>query len=161
MVKKINLDHDSRLMIQDQRFLNESSLAQYIEWDALSRIYFLNCRFEKVHLLGKVFGSCIFENCTFTNFDTRKAKFSSCHFENCKIMNSDMTRAEFFDSSFKNCNFLEVDLASSDFDHCKFNKTSFFKSNLSLMLVEGIKVFESNKWVEIKNFSSFKKYFDR
>ena len=86
-------DNESHLLIQNQHFLNESSLIQYIEWDALARISFVNCNFEKVHLLGKVFGSCSFQNCTFNHFNARKAKFSSCHFEDCKITNSDMTRA--------------------------------------------------------------------
>ena len=34
-------DNESRLLIQNQYFLNENSLAQYIEWDALARICLL------------------------------------------------------------------------------------------------------------------------
>lgn len=152
---KNKLDHESRLMIQNQHFSNENNLAQYVEWDALARISFVNCNFEKVHLLGKVFGSCSFQNCTFNHFNARKAKFSSCHFEDCKITNSDMTRSEFYDSSFKNCNFLSVDLAASNFDSCKFKGTRFFKSNLNLILVKDVKVWKSKEWVEIEDFSSF------
>ena len=148
-------DNDSRLLIQNQYFLNETSLAQYIEWDALARVFFVNCNFEKVHLLGKVFGSCSFQNCTFNHFNARKAKFSSCHFEDCKITNSDMTRAEFYDTHFKNCEFLGVDLAASDFDSCKLETTRFLKSNLNLILVENVKVWGSKEWVEIEDFSSF------
>ena len=153
-------DNESRLLIQNQYFLNENSLAQYIEWDALARVSFVNCNFEKVHLLGKVFGSCSFQNCTFNHFNARKAKFSSCHFEDCKITNSDMTRAEFYDTHFKNCEFLGVDLAASDFDRCKLESTRFFKSNLNLILVEDVKVWKSKEWVEIKDFSSFEKHLD-
>ena len=74
-------DNESRLLIQNQYFINETSLAQYIEWDALPGISFVNCNFEKVYLLGTVFGSCSFQNCTFKHFNARKSKFSGCHFE--------------------------------------------------------------------------------
>src|SRR5210317_267304 len=94
-------NNESRLLIQNQYFLNENSLIQYIEWDALARISFVNCNFEKVHLLGKVFGSCSFQNCTFNHFNARKGKFSSCHFDSCKL---ETTR--FFKS---NLNFILVE----------------------------------------------------
>ena len=48
-------DNDSRLLVQYQYFLNETSLAQYIEWNAMTKISFVNCNFEKVNLLGKIF----------------------------------------------------------------------------------------------------------
>ena len=153
-------DNESRLLIQNQYFLNESSLIQYIEWDALARISFVNCNFEKVHLLGKVFGSCSFQNCTFNHFNARKGKFSSCHFEGYKITNSDMTRAEFYDTHFKNCEFLGVDLAASEFDSYKFKTTRFFQSNLNFILIENVKVWKSKKWIEIEDFSSFQKHLD-
>ena len=88
-----------------QYFLNETRLAQYIEWNASARVLFVNCNFEKVHLLGKVFGSCSFQNCTFNHFNARKAKFSSCYFEDYKITNLDMTRAEFYDTHLKTVSF--------------------------------------------------------
>lgn len=157
---KININkwyNESRLLIQNQYFLNENSLAQYIEWDALARVFFVKCNFKKVHLLRKVFESCSFQNCTFNHFNAKKAKFSSCHFEDCKIINSDMTRAEFFDTHFKNCEFLGVDLAASNFDWCKLKSTRFFKSNLNLILVEHVKVWKSKKWVEISGFLILKK----
>jgi uncharacterized protein YjbI with pentapeptide repeats len=154
---KNKLDHESRLIIQNQHFSNENSLAQYVEWDALARISFVNCNFEKVHLLGKVFGSCSFQNCTFNHFNARKAKFSSCHFEGCKITNSDMTRAEFYDTHFKNCQFLGVDLAASDFDSCKLETTRFFKSNLDFILVEDVQVWKSKGWSEVNDFSILEK----
>lgn len=132
-------NNKSRLLIQNQYFLNETSLAQYIEWDALARVSFVNCNFEKV------FGSCSFQNCTFNHFNARKTKFSSCHFEDCKITNSDVTRVEFYDTHFKNCEFLGVDLAASNFDRCKLKSTKFFKSNLNLILVKDVKVWKSKK----------------
>jgi uncharacterized protein YjbI with pentapeptide repeats len=156
-MNKNKSDHESRLMIQNQHFSNENSLAQYIEWDALARISFVNCNFEKVHLLGKVFGSCSFQNCTFNHFNARKAKFSSCHFEDCKITNSDMTRAEFYDTHFKNCEFLGVDLAASDFDSCKFKGTRFFKSNLDLIIARSVKVSNSKQSIEIEKSSNLEK----
>jgi uncharacterized protein YjbI with pentapeptide repeats len=153
-------DNESRLVIRNEYFLNENSLIQYIEWDALARICFVNCDFEKVHLVGKVFGSCSFENCTFNHLNARKGRFSSCDFEGCKITNSDMTRAEFYDTHFKNCKFLGVDLAASDFDNCKLETTRFFKSNLSFISVEKVQVWESKKWVAIEDFSSFQNHLD-
>jgi uncharacterized protein YjbI with pentapeptide repeats len=153
-------DDESRLMIRDQQFLNENSLAQYIEWDALARISFVNCTFEKVHLVRKVFGSCNFQNCTFNHFNARKGRFSTCCFEDCKITYSDMTRVEFYDTHFKNCEFLGVDLAASDFNSCKFKGTRFFKSNFDCILVDDVKVWKSKKWLEIKDFSCFEKHLD-
>ncbi len=154
-------DNESRLLIQNQHFLNESSLAEYyIACEALARISFVNCNFEDVNMIGKGFGSCHFQNCTFNQFDTRKAKFSSCNFEGCKITNSDMTRAEFYDTHFKNCEFLGVDLAASDFDNCKLETTRFFKSNLDFILVEDVKVWKSKGWVEVNDFSILEKYSD-
>jgi uncharacterized protein YjbI with pentapeptide repeats len=153
-------DNESRLLIQDQYFLNENSLRQYIKCDALPRISFVNCNFEKVQLMGKVFGSCSFQNCTFNHFNARKGNFSSCHLEGCKITNSDMTRVEFYDTHFKNCKFLGVDLAASYFDDCKLETTRFFKSNLSFIGVNNVKVWKSKEWVEIEDFSSFQKHLD-
>jgi uncharacterized protein YjbI with pentapeptide repeats len=151
---------ESRLLIQNKHFPNASSFAQYIEWYALARISFINCSFENVSLSGIVFGSCSFQNCTFNNFYGRKATFSGCQFEDCQITNSNMTRAEFYDSSFTKCNFLAVNLRASDFDSCKFKRTRFFKSNLELLLINDVKVWESNQWVEIEDGFSFEKYFD-
>lgn len=161
-MNKNKLDHESRLLIQNQHFLNESSLAKYyIACEALARISFVNCNFEDVDMIGKVFGSCRFQNCTFNQFDARKAKFSSCHFEGCKITNSDMTRAEFYDTHFKNCEFLGVDLAASDFDSCKLETTRFFKSNLDFIIVGDVKVWKSKEWVEVNDFSIFEKDSDK
>jgi len=154
-------DDESRLMIQNQHFLNQNSLAEYIECDALARISFVNCTFENIELGGTVFGSCRFQNCIFNNFNARKAKFSSCCFEECKITNSDITRAGFYETHFKNCEFLGVDLAASDFDSCKFKGTRFFKSNLDFILVEEVTVWKSNEWFKIEDFSSFKKHLDQ
>ena len=71
------------------------------------------------------------------------------------MTDSNLTRVEFNSSTFKNCNFLEVDLKASYFSECKFKETNFFKSNLDLILVEDVKVWESKEWVEIKDFSNF------
>jgi len=89
-------DNESHLLIQNQYFISENSLIQYIEWYALARISFVNCSFQ---------------NCRFNHFNARKGKFSNCHFEGCKITNSDMTRVEFYDTHFKNFELLSVDLA--------------------------------------------------
>ncbi len=52
-----NLEEESRLKIRNQTFRNEIDLDQYIEWNALAGIIFVNCRFEDLDLLGKVFGT--------------------------------------------------------------------------------------------------------
>ena len=57
-----------------------------------------------------------------------------------------MTRAEFYDTDFRNCNFLAGNLRVSYFDSYKLKRTTFFKSNLELISVEDVKVWESNKW---------------
>lgn len=147
-----------RLTVKNEQFSDLSdrnNLAKYIEWDALPGISFVNCSFENIHLLGKVLGSCSFQNCRFNNVNLRKATISGSQFKNCQIMNSDMTRAEFYGSSFTNCNFLKVDLRASDFCRCKFQKTTFFESNLDLIGISDVKVWKSDEWIEIKDFSSF------
>ena len=130
---------------------------QYVEWGALAGIIFLDCRFEELDLLGKVFGSCDFKNCKFNNLSFRKCQFSNCRFKNCQIVNSDLTRAEFYNNSFRNCNFLEVDLAASDFRRCEFVKTKFKNSNLDAIIAIGVKCWKSNEWIEIKKSSNFAK----
>ena len=68
-------DNESRLLIQNQYFLNENSLAQYIEWEALARVSFVNCNFEKVHLLGKVLGLVVFKIAHLTILTLGKLNF--------------------------------------------------------------------------------------
>jgi len=51
----MNANKSSRLLIQNQHFLNEKSLAQYIEWDALARISFVS------NLLNAVYGDTTFQ----------------------------------------------------------------------------------------------------
>jgi uncharacterized protein YjbI with pentapeptide repeats len=101
-----NLEEEIRFKIRNQTFTNEIDLDQYIEWNALAGIIFVNCRFEELDLLGKVFGSCDFKDCKFNNLSFRKCQFSNCRFQNCQIINSDLTRAEFHDCSFRNSQFL-------------------------------------------------------
>lgn len=153
-------DHESCLLIQNQSFLNEKTLAEYIEWDALAGISFVSCHFEDFEMTGNVFGSSCFQNCTFNKFYARKATFSSCHFEGCRITNADMTRADFYDTYFKNCEFLSVNLRASHFHTCKLELTRFLKNNLTLIGVKNVKVWKSKEWVEIQDFSSFQKHLD-
>lgn len=96
-------------MIENQEFsdiLDRNNLAQYSIPGAFPKLSFTNCSFDKVQLIGYVFGSCNFQNCTFNNFNARKARFSSCQFENCEITNSNMTRAEFYFFQIKKNNIL-------------------------------------------------------
>ena len=148
------LNNESRLIIQNQDFSNESSLTQYIKYEALARISFINCNFKEIDLMGKVFGKCNFIGCTFNHLNSRKGIISGCHFRDCTITNSDMTRVNFDKSTFINCEFINVDLAASDFCECKLKKTKFLKSNLNFIGLEDVKVWKSKEkeWVEIDNF---------
>ena len=58
----------------------------------------------------------------------------------CQIRESNLTWAEFNSSIFKNCEFLN--------------------SNLDLILVEDLKVWKSNEWIQIKDFFNFEKLLD-
>ena len=70
-----SFEKDSRLKINNQTFFDEIDLDQYIAYNALARIIFVDCHFEELDLLGKVFGSCDFKNCTFNNVSFRKCQF--------------------------------------------------------------------------------------
>ena len=150
-----NFEEEIRLKIRNQTFTNEIDLDQYIEWNALAGIIFVNCRFEELDLLGKVFGSCDFKDCKFNHLSFRKCQFSNCKFENCQIVNSDLTRAEFDDSSFRNCEFLKSDLAASDFRRCELIETTFKNSNLDCIVARDIKCWKLNQLIKIKKSSSF------
>ena len=63
------------LKISNQIFSNEIDLDHYIEWNALSEIIWVDCRFKDLDLLGKIFGFCSFENCKFKNLSLRKCQF--------------------------------------------------------------------------------------
>jgi len=156
-----NFEEEIRLKIRNQTFRNEIDLDQYIEWNALAGIIFVNCRFEELDLLGKVFGSCDFKDCKFNHLSFRKCQFSNCRFQNCQIIYSDLTRAEFHDCSFRNCEFLKSDLAASNFWNCEFSETTFKHSNLNFIIVQNVKVWKSKEWVEIKDFSNFENHFDQ
>lgn len=70
---------------------------------------------------------------------------------------SNLTRAEFNSSTFKNCEFLNSNLRASNFMDFEFRETIFKNSNLDLILVEDVKVWKSDEWIQIKDFSSFEK----
>jgi uncharacterized protein YjbI with pentapeptide repeats len=150
-----NFEEESRFKIRNQTFTNEIDLDQYIEWNALAGIIFVNWRFEELELLGKVFGSCDFKDCKFNHLSFRKCQFSNCKFENCQIVNSDITRAEFDDSSFRNSQFIKSDLAASDFRRCEFIETIFKNSNLDRIVARDIKCWKLNQLIKIQKSSSF------
>lgn len=148
-------EEDIRLKIRNQTFRNEIDLDQYIEWNVLAGIIFVNCRFEKLDLLGKVFGSCDFKDCKLNHLSFRKCQFSNFKFENCQIVNSNITRAEFNDNSFKNSQVIKSDLAASDFRRCEFIETTFKNSNLDHIVDRDIKCWKLNQLIKIKKSSSF------
>lgn len=151
------IESENRFKISNQTFSNEIDLDQYIESNALSRMIFVNCKFECLDLLGKVFGSCSFENCKFFNLSFRKCQFSNCDFQKCHIVQSDLSRAEFNDSVFRNCQFLQSDLAASDFRRCQLIETKFKNSNLDLIIARSIQVYNSKQSIEIEKSTNFKK----
>ena len=73
-------DNESRRLIQNQHFLNENNLIQYIEWNALARISFINCHFE---------------DCKITNSDMTRAEFYDTHFKNCEFLGVDLATSDF------------------------------------------------------------------
>ena len=151
------IENKNRLIISNQTFSNESDLDQYVEWDAFPLIDFVDCRFEDLDLLGKVFGSCNFENCKFNDVSLRKCQFSNCNLKNCQIVKSDLSRAEFSDSSFRNCEFLKSNLAASDFFRCELFQIKFKNSNLNLIGAQSVKVSNSKKSIEIEESSNLEK----
>ncbi len=148
---------ENRLKIRNQTFSNEVDLDTYVEWDALSEIIWVDCRFEDLDLLGTIFGSCNFQNCKFNNLSLRKCQFSNCIFQNCQIVKCDLSRAEFNDSNFKNCEFFKSDLYASDFRRCKLFQIKFKNSNLNLILARSVKVWKSKQWIEIEKSSNLEK----
>jgi len=150
-----NFEEESRLKICNQRFSNETTLNQYVKWNALSLINFVDCRFEKIDFLGRVINFCDFKNSEFNDLSFRKCQFSNCKFENCQIVNSDLMRAEFDDSSFRNCEFLKSDLAASYFWGCEFVETTFKNSSLDFIVARDVKCWKSNELTKIKKSSSF------
>jgi len=147
-----NPEEEIRLKISNKTFLNETALNQYVKWNALSLINFVECRFEEIDFLGKAINFCKFKNSEFNDFSFRKCHFAKCTFENCRIVKLDLTRAEFRNCNFRNCEFLQ-----SDFWECQFVETTFKHSNLNFIIVQDVKFWKSNKWIEIKDESNFEK----
>ena len=153
-----NFEEKIRFEIHNQKFLNKTALKSYMEWDALALKNFVDCRFEKIELLGKPINFCKFKNSEFNHFSFRKCQFGKCTFENCQIVKSNITRAEFRNCNFINCEFLESDLGASDFWNCNFSETRFKDSNLKFIIIEDVKVWESGEWIQIKDFSNFENH---
>jgi len=153
-----NFEEKIRFQIRNQTFLNETALNPYIKWNALSLKNFVDCRFEKIELLGKVINFCTFKNSEFKHFSFRKCQFEKCTFENCQIVKSNLTRAEFHNCNFRNCEFLESDLGASEFWNCNFSETTFKDSNLKFIIIEDVKVWKSGEWIQIKDFSNFENH---
>ena len=143
-------ESENRLKIRNQTFSNEIDLDVYVEWNALSRIDFIDCNFK---------------NSKFNDLSFRKCQFGKSTFENCQFVNIDLTRAELGYCKFLNCKFVDCDLSASDFFKCIFFETRLNNSNLKLSTAEDIKFWKSNKFsksnsnefFEVKNESNFEK----
>ena len=147
-------EEEIRFKIRNTRFLNETALNQYVKWNALSLINFVDCRFEEIDFLGISINLCKFKNSEFNYFSFRKCQFAKCTFENCQIVKSDLTRVEFRNCNFINCEFRESDLTASDFWNCEFTETTFKHTNLNFIIVQNVRVWKSKEWVEIKELKS-------
>ena len=152
-------EEEIRLKIRNKTFLNETALNQYVKWNALSLINFVDCRFEEIDFLGRTINVWKFKNSEFNDFSFRKCQFAKCTFENCRIVKSDLTRVEFRNCNFINCEFLQSDLAASDFWNCEFSETTFKHSNLNSIIVQDVKVWKSKEWIEVNDFSILEKEF--
>jgi uncharacterized protein YjbI with pentapeptide repeats len=154
-------EEEIHLKIRNKTFLNETALNQYVKWNALSLINFVDCRFEEIDFLGKSIKVCKFKNSEFSYFSFRKCQFATCTFENCRIVKSDLTRVEFRNCNFINCEFLQSDLTASDFWNCEFSQTTFKHSNLNFIIVQDVKVWTSKEWVEVNDFLILEKNSDK
>lgn len=143
--------------VSNQIFNSKIDLNPYIQYDALARIIFVNCEFNELNLLGKVFGSCEFINCKFSELSFRKCEIYNCKFENCKFENCDMTRTNFNYSKLTNSKIIQSDLRASYFFDCEFNKIIFKNNNLDNIIGRNIKFWKLNELIEIKESSNFEK----
>ena len=161
-MNKKKSDDKSQILIHDQKFLSENSpiLRKYGVGGHFCQISFTNCNFNNVSLPGSSFSLCSFKNCVFDTFFTKKSTFLGCCFKDCKINDSDMRRGDFYDTTYENCDFICVDLSASDIYNCTFKGTRFLKSNLQLIAVDNVKVWKSNEWIKIEDYSSFEKNLD-
>ena len=154
IIKEIK--QESHLELVNKQFSNEIILNQSIQSSILGEITFFKIDFRNVNLIGSHMVACTFKNCLFDNVMLIKCQFWNCTFLECQIKESNLTRAEFNSSTFKNCEFLNSDLTASDFMDFEFIETKFKNSKLDLILVKDVKVWKSDKWIQIKDFSSFK-----
>lgn len=148
---------DKLVLGNKEKFSNEIILNQSLQCSVLGGIHFVNLTFKNIDFTGSFFSKTIFENCRFSNLILVKSEFWSCTFLECQIKESNLRRAEFNSSTFKNCQFLNSDLSASDYMHCKFRETIFKNSHLDLILLKDVKVWKSDEWIQIKDFSSFEK----
>lgn len=84
-----------------------------------------------------VLGRITFKNLTFKNVDFTGTFFSKIIFENCKFLKSNLKASYFMNSEFK--------------------ETIFKNSHLDLIMVKAVKVWKSDEWIQIENFSNFEK----
>ena len=83
-------ERENRLKIRNRTFSNKIDLDIYVEWDALSEIIWVDCRFEDLNLLGTIFGSCNFKNCEFFKSDLYASDFRRCKLFQIKFKNSNL-----------------------------------------------------------------------
>lgn len=88
-MKNNNMTQNNRLKIKNEGFSGNISLNQYVKWDALSLVNFVNCRFIEIDFLGKVINLCSFTKCKFieTVFKDNNLDFMSAVEVKCSNLN--------------------------------------------------------------------------
>ena len=156
-----NLEEGNTLELTEENFSNEILLNEYLQCAILGKINFFNCDFESIDFTGSTFVACKFNNCRVKNTTFRKSQFWNSTFESCQIEKCDLTRGGFYGGNFKNCNFLDVNLRASDFSDFEFIETKFNNSNLDLIGVRSVKLWQSNQCIEIEKSSNFKEFLNK
>jgi uncharacterized protein YjbI with pentapeptide repeats len=150
-------DGQEKLLIDDKKFSTQILFNKCLECSLMGGVNFVNVTFQTIDFTGSFLSASIFEKCRFNNVLFRKAEFWNCTFLDCQITDVDLTRSEFNGSTFTNCEFLNCNLGASYFIDSEFKETIFRNSNLNSMVDKNVKVWKFNKWIDIKDFSSFEK----
>ena len=154
-----NLEEGENLVIGNhKKFSNEIVLNKYLQRSVIEELSFVNLTFKNIDFTGSFFCNTIFENCRFINVIFTESGFWSCTFSDCQMTESNFTQADLNSSTFKNCEFLNSNFTASSFMDFEFREVIFKKSNLNLILLTDVKVWKSDELIQIKDFSTFKKF---
>ena len=129
-----SLTASDNLVLANQTFVGELVLDEIAECAELMELNFFDSNFIKMQFTGSSILNCTFENC-------------------------DLTRTYFHKSEFRNGNFINNNLRGSSFSETEFIETRFKNNNLDLTIVYSSKIWNLNKFTEIKERSSLENFF--